>query len=367
MTEPIKLLQHTLADCGRMLAPGDPLTVAVQESLAAVSGRHLTPVTVTWTPVTGGWPTSRRLGDVADAELEAAIAKEFAEAGCRGWVCVREVDGTGAVELGSGDTVVASSVIKVAVALEVFRQAHDGRLDPRERVRLTPASSTAGPVGLSNFADDAEVSVRDLARMMLVVSDNAATDVLIDRVGLGAVHATLRSLGLHRTVIPVPLRDMLDSIGQDAGFSGWAELVRVTGSSAREDARVDALLPSVRALQPEHALRTTPAEMARLLCLIWRNEAGPPAACAQVRALMAAQLTRHRLAMGFPRGVKIAAKSGSLLGIVRNEAGVIEFPGGRRYAAAIFTRAPRTGADDNRINTTIGTAAARAVEALRQR
>jgi beta-lactamase class A len=299
--------------------------------------------------------------------VEAELAGEFAGAGCRGWVCVREIDGPGTVALGADDTVAAASVIKVPIALEVFRQAHDGRLDPRQRVRISPADRTAGPVGFSNFADEVEVSVRDLARMMLVMSDNAATDVLIGLVGLDAVHVTLRSLGLHRTVIPAPLRDMLDSIGRDAGFSGWAELVRVTGSSRREEARVDALLPGVRALQPEHAPRTTPAEMARLLCLIWRDEAGPPGACAQVRALMATQLTRHRLAMGFPRSVKIAAKSGGLLGTIRNEAGVIELPDGRSYAAAVFTQVPRTRADDNRINGTIGTAAARAIEALRHR
>jgi beta-lactamase class A len=45
--------------------------------------------------------------------------------------------------------------------------------------------------------------------------------------------------------------------------------------------------------------------------------------------------------MGFPRGVRVAAKSGSLFGVIRNEIGVLEFPDGRRYAAVVVTRAGR--------------------------
>ncbi len=107
--------------------------------------------------------------------------------------------------------------------------------------------------------------------------------------------------------------------------------------------------------------------MVTLLRLIWRDEAGPAQACAQVRRLMGRQVTRQRLALGFPRhGIGVAAKSGSLLGIIRNEIGVITLPDGHRYAAAVFTRADRSYAGEHEINAVIGTAAARAVEQLRR-
>ncbi|MDX6351464.1 MAG: beta-lactamase class [Streptomyces sp.] len=60
----------------------------------------------------------------------------------------------------------------------------------------------------------------------------------------------------------------------------------------------------------------------------------------------------------------MAAKSGGLAGVVRNEVGVIAYPDGRRYAAAVFTRS-RPGSDEAPINAAIGAAAARAVSALR--
>jgi beta-lactamase class A len=81
-------------------------------------------------------------------------------------------------------------------------------------------------------------------------------------------------------------------------------------------------------------------------------------------AVMSHQLTRHRIASGFLRPVTIAAKTGSLLDLVRNEVGVISYPDGQRYAAAVFTRS-QPGADDAAINRAIGTAAARAVAVLR--
>ncbi|MCW2932156.1 MAG: hypothetical protein JWM19_3118 [Actinomycetia bacterium] len=287
----------------------------------------------------------------------------FTQAGCQGWLCVADIDGDGQVSAGGDDLVVAASVFKVAVALEVFAQAAAGRLDPGERVRVSPAQRTPGPTGLSLFADEAEMSLRDLAMMMLTISDNAAADVLVDLAGLDSIHATLAALGLRQTVIPGPLRDELDSIGRDAGFAGWADLERASAAfSVREEQRIREGFSRARALDPRRAIRTTAREMATLLRLIWRDEAAPAAACVQVREMMGRQVTRQRLALGFPHGgFQVAAKSGSLLGVIRNEVGVITTPGHRRYAAAVFTRADRPYDNEHEINAVIGSAAARAV------
>jgi beta-lactamase class A len=77
--------------------------------------------------------------------------------------------------------------------------------------------------------------------------------------------------------------------------------------------------------------------MAHLLRLIWTDEAGPPEACARVRELMGRQLSRHRLSSGFAPGVRVAAKSGGLMGVVRNEVGAVTFADGERYFVAVFT------------------------------
>jgi beta-lactamase class A len=291
----------------------------------------------------------------------------FAAAGCQGWLCASTVDGSAEVTLDADVPVVAASVFKVLVALEFFRQVEAGRLTPTTRVHLPAGAGTPGPTGFSLFADDVEVSLRDLALMMLAVSDNVATDVLLDRVGLDAVNATAADLGLTGSVIVGSLRDLLASVGQDLGFAGWQELQDAANDPRATPEYVAGLrrrLVTVSALDPPRTTRTTARDMATLLRLIWRDEAGPAAACARVRQAMAAQVTR-RMAAGFRTEVKVAAKSGGLLGVVRNEIGVVEYPDGGRYAVAVCTRAAEPFQRENEINAVIGAAAALAVDQLR--
>ncbi|MFJ1758188.1 serine hydrolase [Kitasatospora sp. NPDC088134] len=292
----------------------------------------------------------------------------FESAGCEGALCVRALDGAerGAeVAVRAEAAMAPASVLKVQVALEVESAFADGRLDPRERLLLRAGERTPGPVGLSLFEDDTELSLRDAAVLMLTISDNATTDALLRRVGVDAVNATAARLGLTGTHLAGDLQSLLDTLGRDLGRADWSDALAWTATaSADELAAADDSLFTGRALDPLCSTRTTARDMAELLDAIWTDRAGPPAACARVRTLMGRQLTRHRLAAGFRPPVRVAAKSGSLVGVVRNEVGVVTHPDGRRYAAAVFTRS-RPGSDDAAINRAIGTAAARAVALLR--
>ncbi|OKJ05615.1 serine hydrolase [Kitasatospora sp. CB01950] len=290
----------------------------------------------------------------------------FERAGCEGALCVREVAGDGEIVLDADRAMVSASVFKVQIALEMESAFVDGRLDGRERVVLGAAERTFGPVGTSLFEDEVALSWRDLVVLMLTISDNPATDALLGRVGVDAVNATAARLGLSGTFVESDLRTMLDSIGEDLGRADWADLQDWAAGAAKDQlARADGKLPTARAMDPARGTRTTPRDMAELLRLIWTDGAGPAAACARVRKVMASQLTRHRIASGFRPPVRVAAKSGSLLGVVRNEIGVVSFPDGRQYAAAVLTRSP-LGSDDAAINRAIGEAARQAVAALRE-
>ncbi|SEG86199.1 beta-lactamase class A [Actinacidiphila yanglinensis] len=296
---------------------------------------------------------------------DGTLAELFDRLGCEIALCVQALDGAAEFTLAADRQVTPGSTMKVQVALEAETWFAEGRLDPREQVALPAEGRTPGPVGLSLFADEATLSLRDMVTLMLTISDNPSTDALLRRVGTGAVNATAARLGLTGTVVTSDLATLVDAVARDLGRADWNDLDTWAATASAEDhARADALLVASPTLSPTTGTRTTPYDMARLLRLIWTDQAGPPEACARVRAVMARQLTRHRLAAGFRRPVAVAAKSGSLLGVVRNEIGVITHPDGRRYAAAVFTRS-RPGADDAAVNAAIGTAAARAVAALR--
>lgn len=300
-------------------------------------------------------------------ELRQRLRDVFSAAGCDGFLHVCDVDDGRDVAVDADVPVVAASTFKVAVALEFFRRAAEGGLDPAERVRLPPEGRTLGPTGLSVFSDEVEVSLRDLAASMLVVSDNAATDVLIERLGLDRINGLTRTLGLAETVIVSDVRAMMDDLARDAGFGGWAEFSSVAWSEVDEETIAATLerMRAARAVDATQASRTTPREATRLLGAIWRDEAAPAAACAQVRALMAKQLTRHRIARGFDSEAQVSVKSGSFGGAIRNEIGVVVLPGGAgRYAVAVFTRAHELYEREHEINDAIGAASRIAVDAL---
>ena len=94
-----------------------------------------------------------------------------------------------------------ASVIKVAVLAELYRQAHAGQVSLDERLEVTPDDWWGGSGVLKEFAPGVTPTVNDLARMMIIVSDNVATGMLVRLLGKDAVNASLRAWGLQETTL----------------------------------------------------------------------------------------------------------------------------------------------------------------------
>lgn len=89
------------------------------------------------------------------------------------------------------------SSIKIPILIELYRQANAGELRLDERLPITTGEMAGGSGILKYFGDgESEVSLRDLGVLMIVLSDNTATNLLIDRVGMERVNATMAELGL---------------------------------------------------------------------------------------------------------------------------------------------------------------------------
>ena len=295
-------------------------------------------------------------------------ASIFASSGCEaGWL-VTDL-GTGR-EIGNDpDSIqVAASTFKVFVALELCLQAAAGEIDPARRLHVRPGELTPGGSGLSLFEDPADLSLRDLAKLMMTISDNAATDHLIREVGLERINARLQLLGLHGSVVPGDGQFLLDVLAADLGFESYRQVLAAQSGQLGEEARQRSIdrprIAASRAVDVRFTFRTTARDMVRLLGLVWRDEAGPAAACASLRDLMAAQIGT-RIGGRLPRGHRVWCKSGTLFGVALNEVGVIEAPDARRFAAAMFTRAHRPFEGRPEIIRAIGEVTARAVEHLR--
>jgi beta-lactamase class A len=292
----------------------------------------------------------------------------FQQAACVGTVAAMRLDDGAMTGLGVDDLVTPASVMKVQVALAALDAITAGRLDGRRRLSLRPGRRrTPGPVGISLLADPVEASLRDLVTLMLTLSDNVATDAVAGAVGLEAVNSLTRSLGLSRTRIVGDIASMLDAMAEEVGFADYGALLahepETDGPPTADELR--AAIAASAVLDPRRGSSTTAHETVELLRAIWHDTAASPEACRQVRRTMAQQLTRHRIASGFGPEVHVAAKSGGLMGVVRNEAGVVTLPDGPSVAVAVFTRTgPSAGADARAVDAAIGEVAAQAVSHL---
>ena len=117
----------------------------------------------------------------------------------RGVVGAQVIDLTTGDRIGVNDTLTfpQGSAIKIPLLIELYRQDGTGQLKLSTRVPVRQADRTGGSGLLLNLGDGtSELSLGDLAMFMITVSDNTATNMLIDRVGMDRVNALTRELGV---------------------------------------------------------------------------------------------------------------------------------------------------------------------------
>ena len=120
------------------------------------------------------------------------------------------------------------SAIKVPILMEVFRQAHQGEFDLDDLRTVEKADQVGGSGLLGNLTgSNARLSIRDLATLMILISDNTATNMLIDLVGMESVNTLLEELGLDQTRLQRKMMDVEARVRGDENLSTPAEAARI--------------------------------------------------------------------------------------------------------------------------------------------
>jgi beta-lactamase class A len=190
-----------------------------------------------------------------------------------------------------------ASAIKIALLMEVYKQAHEGKFKLADLRRVEKADKTGGSGVLNDLGDGTvQLSIHDLCVLMIVLSDNTATNMLLDLVGRENVNQTLDALGLRHTRVR---RRMMD-----------------TGASLRGDENL-----------------STPAEAVRIMELLFKGEFISRAACDDLLAILK-KPKGGGIKSGLPADVPVAFKPGGIPGV--NTEWAIVLLKDRPYAVAVM-------------------------------
>ncbi|HMF55583.1 MAG TPA: serine hydrolase [Pyrinomonadaceae bacterium] len=238
----------------------------------------------------------------ANAALDARMRTEISSFKGHVSLFAKNLDSGETYALNADDVVATASTIKVAIMVETFARISEGRSKWTDEVVLTPqAKKVYGSGVLQQLSDNLHLTLRDVVTLMIIVSDNAAANLVLDVVTPDAVNARMDSLGLKQTRV-------LRKIG--------------AGNTPSTFGRS----------HPDFITRygtgmTTPREMAGLLEMIERGQIISPAASRE----MIDVLKRQQLHYGIGRnlqGVEIASKSGAL-DHLRSDVGIVYTRRGR--------------------------------------
>ncbi|WP_310426143.1 serine hydrolase [Chamaesiphon sp. VAR_48_metabat_135_sub] len=206
-----------------------------------------------------------------------------------------EVDTGNYLDINGEKSFPAASTIKLPILMALFQAVDTGRVRLNETLTVRRDLITGGSGELQG-SPGAKLSVLKTATMMIAISDNTGTNMIIDRLGgKAALNSKFKSWGLRKTVINRPLGD----------FKGKNT--------------------------------TSPADLVRLSALIAKHQLISEASRSKVLDILNQTENRKLLPAGLGKGAAIAHKTGTL-GRLIGDAGIIEMPNGKLYLAGIFVK-----------------------------
>jgi serine-type D-Ala-D-Ala carboxypeptidase (penicillin-binding protein 5/6) len=213
--------------------------------------------------------------------------------------------GVAVKHLGNGESFVyrenepmpTASLIKFPVMIEAYRQAQEGKLDLKKMVTLRDEDKVPGSgVLTTHFSAGATFSVRDAIRLMIAFSDNTATNLVLDQIGLPATAACMEEMQCPNTKIHSKVFKRETSV--------FPERSRQFGLGS-----------------------TTAAEMVKLFELLHQKQLVTPEASDTMHAHLLACDDKLKFPKLLPAGTKVAHKTGSV-DSSRTDAGIIYTPAG---------------------------------------
>jgi len=264
------------------------------------------------------------------AELETFIKSQVAGIKGRVGVYVKHVESGETLGIMENELFQLASVFKIPVLFTLYRQISLGRLSLDDRVMFAESMKTYGSGLLAAMKPGLNLSVQDLAVLMMARSDNTATDILFHMVGREAVAAYMKELGLKDTTIDYDTRELiLAYLGLDpTNRLTIAELNNLPESVWADKARLE----RQKAFETSTHNTSTPREIGLLLEKCVRGEVVDRETSDRILDVMKHHTGAEIILRYLPMSAEIARKGGSLARNGENtvllDAGVVWLPAG---------------------------------------
>ena len=234
------------------------------------------------------------------------------------------------------------SDIKIPLLVTAFRDIDAGKLDPRQKITLTTDDKRAGTGVLREFDDGLSMTLHDALTMMIIQSDNTATDMVFRAVGgPQRVTETMRGLGLNNITATGTAFDWFRALAaiSDPSYEKLTPGELFTRTGPRTPNRA----ADVQRFEAEgkHPFGLSSArDMGKLLGMIYDNKAASEASCAEMIKILRAQQMRTRIPKYLTVGS--AHKTGDFPPYIANDVGYI-FAGPGSTAIVVFFDAHHRG------------------------
>lgn len=230
------------------------------------------------------------------AEITAAL-QQYPE--LQPGVFILDPDTDGYLDLDGTSAIASASTIKIPILVAFFQDVDAGKIRPDELLTMKPQFMAAGSGNMQHKFPGSKYTALETATKMITISDNTATNMLIDRLG-GAEALNQR-------------------------FAAWG----LTATTIRNQ------LPDV-----EGKNTTSAKDLANLIAFVDRGELVSKQSRDRLLSILRRTERNHLLPRGLGTGATIAHKTG-YIGAMLADAGLISLPNGKRYVASVMVKRPR--------------------------
>lgn len=285
--------------------------------------------------------------DPALERLRACIETVIPWAQGRVGVSIKHLESGTALAINGDEPFPMASTFKLPLLVELHAMAKSGTLAWDEAVQISATDQHLGSSALTALYDPPGVTLtmRNLANLMMMISDNSAADICLGKAGARNVTARMRSLGIEGIRVDRSCQELiLDYGGRDtAALKHLArdDLQSVLRNHPREETEETRFAADDR-FASDISDTATPNAMVALLEKIWKGQAVDQASSEAVLILLKRCRTgENRLRALLPPGTELAHKTGTLGGVI-NDVGIICLPGQTGHVAvAVMTKKTR--------------------------